>query len=454
MKPRATLKRRISRTFLLQAAAISFAAIISVLLAAVVIKQVLVTEALRTEAAYFWERRSADPDFPLPDTRNLSGYLSTGAGQAQLPPALRGLGDGLHEIPSASDFTTVYVNSRDGQQLFLVFDGERVNELVAYFGLVPLVIVLLVLYLTVWLAYRASHRAVSPVAWLAREVNRLDPDRPAPRGIDLSQLPAEVDEEVAVLAAALSGLASRLDALVERERTFTRDASHELRTPLTVIRMATDLLLARGDLEPGIRDGILRIRRSSDEMEHLVEAFLLLARESDRGLSSAPVCVNDIVQHELEALEPLLRGKPVTVRIEAQGRLSLQAPEPAVSAVIRNLLRNAASYTENGEIRVHIVRNGVRISDSGVGMDAGPGSALFLPYVRGKAPRVHGHGVGLTIVRRFCDRFCWPIQFDSAPGEGTRVRVTFPNAVFRPADDAPAQQGPGSLQSSPGPEER
>jgi len=439
MKPRATLKRRISRTFLLQAAAISFAAVISVLLAAIVIKQVLVTEALRVEATYFWQQRSADPDFPLPDTRNLSGYLSTGAGQAQLPPALRGLGDGFHEIPSAAGFTTVYVNSRDGQQLFLVFDGEQVNELAAYFGLLPLVMVLLVLYLSVWLAYRASHRAVSPVAWLAREVNQLDPDRPAPRRIDLSQLPAEIDEEVAVLAAALSGLAIRLDAFVERERTFTRDASHELRTPLTVIRMATDLLLARADLEPGIRDGIRRIRRSSDEMEHLVEAFLLLARESDQGLSSAPISVNDIVQHELEALEPLLRDKPVTVRIEAQGRLSMQEPEPAVSAVIRNLLRNAASYTENGEIRVRIGRNGVRISDSGVGMDASPGSALFEPYVRGKAPHADGHGVGLTIVRRFCDRFRWPIQFDSVPGEGTRVRVTFPNAVFRPADNTPAQ---------------
>ena len=439
MKPRATLKRRISRTFLLQAAAISFTAVISVLLAATVIKHLLITEALRMEATYFWQQRSADPDFPLPDTRNLSGYLSTDAGRAQMPQALRDLGEGFHAIRSAAGFTTVYVTSRDGQQLFLVFDSGRVSELAAYFGLVPLIVVLIVLYLSVWLAYRASHRAVSPVAWLAREVNQRDPDRPAPRRLDLSQLPAEIDEEVAVLAAALSGLAIRLGAFVERERTFTRDASHELRTPLTVIRMATDLLLAREGLEPDIRNGILRIRRSSDEMEHLVDAFLLLARESDQGLSSAPVCVNDIVQHELEALEPLLRDKPVTVRIEAMGRLSMQEPEPAVSAVIRNLLRNAASYTENGEIRVRIVRNGVRISDSGVGMDAGQGSALFEPYVRGNAPQSDGYGVGLTIVRRFCDRFRWPIQFDSAPGEGTRVLVTFPNAVFRPADNAPAQ---------------
>jgi signal transduction histidine kinase len=431
MRARGTLKRRISRAFLLQATAISVAAIVSVLLAAAVIKRVLVTEALRMEADYFWTQRAVVPEFPPPDTRNLSAYLAVGPDAAGVPLALRGLPDGFHEIPSAADVTTVYVDSRDGDRLFLAFDGERVDELAAYFGLVPLVVVLLVLYLSVWFAYRASHRAVSPIAWLAREVNRLDPDRPSPRRIGLDQLPAEADQEIEVLAAALSGLANRLDAFVERERTFTRDASHELRTPLTVIRMATDLLLARPDLDAAARSGVQRIRRSSDEMEQLVEAFLLLAREADQGLPQALICLNDLVRHEIDALEPLVKDKPVVVRVEAQGRLSMQEPEQAVSAVVRNLLRNAVSYTDEGEVLVRIDRHGLVISDSGVGMDPEEASRLFEPYVRGSGQQGEGHGVGLTIVRRFCDRFQWNIRFDTSPGRGTRVQVGFPNAVFR-----------------------
>jgi len=402
-----------------------------VLLAAVVIKRVLVTEALRMEADYFWTQRAAVPDFAPPDTRNLSAYLATGSDDAAVPLALRALPDGFHEIPSAADVTTVYVDSRDGERLFMVFDGERVDELAAYFGLVPLVVVLLVLYLSVWFAYRASHRAVSPVAWLAREVNRLDPDGPTPRRIDLDQLPAEADQEIEVLAAALSNLANRLDAFVERERTFTRDASHELRTPLTVIRMATDLLLARDDLDTSARSGVQRIRRSSDEMEHLVEAFLVLAREADQGLPQKPICLNDLVRHEIDAVEPLLRDKPVDVRFEALGRLSMQEPEQAVCAVVRNLLRNAVSYTDEGEVVVTIDRQGLLISDSGIGMDPDEATSLFEPYVRGSGQHGEGHGVGLTIVRRFCDRFDWAIAFDTAPGRGTRVQVGFPNAVFR-----------------------
>ena len=435
MKRRGSLKRRLSRTFLLQAAAISVAAVVSVLVAAAVIKQVLVTEALRMEAEYFWERRGADADHPLPDTRNLRGYLAPVDDDSALPSRLGGLADGFHSLPSQADFTTVHVSTRGDRRLFLVFDGERVDELAAWFGLVPLVGVLLVLYLSVWLTYRASHRAVSPVTWLAREVNRLDLDGPVGRRFDLGELPADADEEVEVLAAALSRLAERVEAFVERERTFTRDASHELRTPLTVIRVATDLLLARPDLTEPVREGIQRIRRSSEEMEQLVEAFLLLARESDQGLPRSLLCLNDLVDEELERLGLLVADKPVTVRVETEGRLSMQEPQQAVSAVVRNLLRNALAYTDAGEVRVRIQRNALRIEDSGAGMDEQDVRRAFEPYARGEPRRGDGHGVGLTIVRRYCDRFGWPLTFDSAPGRGTRVEVRFPNAVFRPRPD-------------------
>jgi signal transduction histidine kinase len=431
MKPRETLKRRISRTFLLQAAAISVTAIISVLLAAAVIQQVLVTEALRMEAHYFWEQRAAAPDFPLPNTRNLRGFLVPVEDNSTLPENLGGLADGFHTVPNRADFTTVYVSTRQNRRLYLLFDSGRVSELAAYFGLAPLVVVLVVLYLSVWFAYRASHRAVSPVTWLAREVNRLDPETPVAQRFDSSHLPPDANQEVQVLAAALSGFANRLDAFIERERTFTRDASHELRTPLTVISVAADLLLDRTDLPAEARDRIHRIRRASDEMEQLVEAFLLLAREADAGLPSHPLCINDLVDAELEKLRLIVDDKPVAIQVAAVCRLWVTAPEQAVSAVIRNLLRNALLYTDVGQIQVRIAPQRVCITDSGIGMSEQAIKAAFEPYFRGQPQRRGGHGVGLTIVRRFADRFHWSVDIQSDLGVGTQVEVGFPGAQCR-----------------------
>lgn len=428
MKPRTTLKRRINRTFILQAAAISLAAVISVLLAAAIIQRVLVTEALRQEADYFWAQYAANPAFPPPDTRNLGSLLAPADGESALPERLRNLEDGFHTPPDAEEFSTVYVTSRDGQRLFLFFDGERVNELAAYFGLVPLAIVLLVLYLSVWFAFRASHRAVSPVAWLAREVNRLDPAGSGSRKFDLDGLPADAEEEVRVLAAALGGYVERLGAFVERERTFTRDASHELRTPLTVIRVATDILQDHPALTDDMRENIARIRRSAIDMAQLVDAFLLLAREADGSLPNASVCVNDIIETELDNLRLLAESKPVDLAVSARCRLTVTAPEQAVSAVIRNLLRNALSYTDAGRVGVEITPGKVSIEDSGKGMNEQELKAAFQPWFRGDPRQRGGHGVGLTIVKRFADRFGWTVGIESTPGVGTRVEVSFPAA--------------------------
>jgi signal transduction histidine kinase len=428
------LKRRISRTFLLQAAAISVAAVVSVMLAAIVIKQVLVTEALRTEAEYFWQRHAADPNFPLPDTRNLTGYLSRVGEEAGLPLGLAALGEGYHDVPSAADFTTVYVSRRGDRQLYLLFDGERVNELAAYFGLVPLIVVLVALYLSVWLAYRASHRAVSPVTWLAREVNRLDPDTPDAAAFALDRLPPDADEEVRVLAAALGGLASRLADFVERERNFTRDASHELRTPLTVIRVAADVLLERSDLDAAARQHVERIRRSARGMQELVEAFLLLARETERDVAEERVCINELAAAELEQLRLLVGDRPVDIEMRADCALWMRGSAGAASALLGNLLRNAVAFTDAGRVSVSVRPGELMIEDTGVGMDPAQLEQMFRPFVRGRPDRGDGYGVGLTIVRRFSERFHWPVRVASEPGKGTRVTIEFPGAECLPVE--------------------
>ena len=83
------------------------------------------------------------------------------------------------------------------------------------------------------------------------------------------------------LSRALTGLSERIGDFVQRERNFTRDASHELRTPLTVIRVATDLMLADPDLPPRMQRSLARMQQAGRDMEAVIEAFLILAREAD-----------------------------------------------------------------------------------------------------------------------------------------------------------------------------
>lgn len=424
MTARRGISRRLWREFLRQAVYISIAAIVSVFAVGLLMEDVLIKEALRGEAEYFWTLQARDPGAPLPDTRNLTVYRE-GTGEG-VPDWLRGLDDGFHRhdepVPSLT-----YVAEKDEQRLYLVFDIRNVNKLVAFFGLVPLALVLVVIYLSLYRAYKVSRRTVSPVIGLAQQVQRLDPARPDADLFSSATLPADPDEETEVLSSAMRDLTERLTDFVERERNFTRDASHELRSPLTVIKIGANMLLKDDRLSSTGRESVARIRDAAADMEELTQAFLLLARETDQSLPLQWVSVNETVETEVDRARIAADNNKVAIETRDEGPLLVRAPPKVLASVIGNLLRNGLSYTDTGTVTVRLSADSVTIADTGAGMAPDQVENVFKPYYRAGRRR-GGHGVGLTIVKRLCDRFGWPVHIDSTPGEGTRVTVGFPDA--------------------------
>jgi signal transduction histidine kinase len=168
-------------------------------------------------------------------------------------------------------------------------------------------------------------------------------------------------------------------------------------------------------------------------MEELTNAFLLLARETETGLPLDAVCVNDVILEEMERAKSLTSEKDVRGEVRSTHRVYVDAPEKVVSILLGNLLRNAFSYTDAGQVTVDIGERLVRIRDTGVGIASDRVEEMFRPFVRGEGNRRSGHGVGLTIVRRLSERFGWPIRIESEPGKGTTVEIRFPDSRVEPA---------------------
>lgn len=421
-----TLTRRLGRELLRQAFYISVAVLVSMFVAGKLMEDVLIEQALQSEAEYYWERVEKDGARDLPDTMNLTVYRD-GIGEG-IPGELASLEAGLHSWDGPRD-AIVYVSERGADRIVLVFESEQVDDLVLLFGIVPLALALIVIYLSTFLAYRVSRRAVSPMVRLAHSVQALDPADPDAQQL-LSETDMEADDEIRVLANALEDLVMRIGEFTERERRFTRDASHELRTPLTVIKMAVERLSRDPAITGSSAETLQRIRSSADDMEHLTKAFLLLARETDRGLAREWISVNDVAETELERARMIAGNDQVTTRVEQGNVLLVYAPEQIVESVIGNLLRNAVTYTEEGEVTVTLSGDSITIEDTGPGMEPELVEQAFKPFVSRQRQR-GGFGVGLTIVRRLTDRFGWKVEVESQPGQGTRVIVRFPNAKTR-----------------------
>lgn len=275
---------------------------------------------------------------------------------------------------------------------------------------------------------RMPGNAQDSMALLADAIRNWDPAQPDASAFDPASLALQ-NADVALLARTLHGFATRLEAFGERERNFTRDASHEFRTPLTVIKVAADVLADEENLSAFAQRSLTRIRRSVREIEALIEAFLVLARESDTGLPEQDFLVNDVVREEVERYRDLLGLKPVELRLEENARFALHAPPRVLAVVIGNLLRNACLYTEQGSIVVGIHEGSVRVTDTGCGMDEEDLQRAFQAFYRGSRTGGQGHGIGLAVVRRIADRFDWPVELESEPGRGTVATLRFPKAM-------------------------
>lgn len=421
------VQSRLLRVFVLQLVLISTATIIGVYAASLIVERLLVNRALLGEAEFFWNRHADNPDFPLPETLNLSAFLSTNTGKP-VPHSYQMLGLGQHRVDDDGELQIVHVSEVSGEYLYLVFAGGTVSRLAFYFGILPLIVVLLTMYGFAFLTYRLSKEAVSPITRLASVIENFDFNKREANELNLASLDQSSNSETEILASALNHFVQRSSESIERERNFTRFASHELRTPLAVIQGSVSSLELL-DLTGAPDRAVQRIKRTSRQMGELLNTLLLLAREENEA--DTDNCelqnVNEIVKRLCGQHDKLYSEKGNKIHIFHRDQLRVQAPESVLSIVLSNVLGNAFSYTREGSIHVTIEKNEIIIADTGIGMDKESVENAFEPFYRAgtEADAQQHQGLGLSIVRQSCRNFGWDISLDSAKDKGTKVTIHF-----------------------------
>lgn len=335
------------------------------------------------------------------------------------------LGDGIHNLSGIDEDGTPFmyklaVRKTPDEWFFLAYDMSETMRGATQFQRAIFGSVVLVSLLSLLIGWWSASRVMSPVSALANRL-RSSGDSSTPEAL----APHFPDDEVGQLASALDDYAFRLTEVVQRDREFNADVSHELRTPLAVIKGAVELLLSRPDLDEKTRTRLLRIQRAEQQCTDLISALLLLSR-NERGHGATDV--GRVVEQLFDAHRPQLVGKPLTLRLEGDGPLVVDAPESAVTVALGNLVGNAIKYTQAGEVVVRLGDRSVEVADSGPGLSAEDAARLFERGYRGThAEHSQGGGIGLSIVRRLCALYGWQVRV--VPGA---VRGVVATLSFRP----------------------
>ena len=419
------INSRLIKVLMFQLLFISLATIGGVFGAAKVVENVLIREALEGEAKFFWDAYSKDSDFPLPKTMNLTGYF---AGQKDngFPVELNWMTEEFQRVALNEKLPIVYKTERMGRTLYLVFEEAQVGRLALFFGIAPLVLVLLLIYVPAFFSFILSKRAISPLVQMVKKIESIDINK-----ANLSELHFEGltgDAEVLSLVHSFEDFSLKISELIERERNFSRYASHELRTPLTVLKVSLASLKNRPLDEKGLKI-VNRMEPVIDEMSELLEALLVLSREQDLAVSEYPVLLNDALKQLVNQNIMAFESKELNIEWQWNQLLEAKIPEQAFNIVISNLLRNAFAYShEGGTVTLSTDGKGISIKDNGVGMNAEALEKITQPFYRVDEFSEHrGVGLGLSIVDWLCKQCDWSLEFKSESGVGTEVILTLNN---------------------------
>jgi signal transduction histidine kinase len=240
-------------------------------------------------------------------------------------------------------------------------------------------------------------------------------------------------DELKELADTFDDMLERLDAAFATQRRFVANASHELRTPLTVMGTAIDVTLAKpSPTARQLTDMAVRVRRSIDRAESMVEALLTLAVSDQGKLSTEFSDLATWAEDAIDAAAPEIER--LDLRVDALLDPAETTGDPQLlERMIWNLVDNAVRHNEpGGWIRL---RTGSRdaaayleIANSGpfIPDDALP--SLFEPFRR-MAARTgvrDGAGLGLSIARSVLTAHRATVTARSQPAGGLDISVLIP----------------------------
>jgi two-component system OmpR family sensor kinase len=272
--------------------------------------------------------------------------------------------------------------------------------------LAAIVLGVLVVAATAYIALRVTNQALRPVAVMAE------------RAVDWSEHDLShrfalgpPTNELAALGGTLDALLDRVASAIRSEQRLTSELAHELRTPLTGIQGTADLALLRGVSDTRVREDLEQISASAREMGAVITTLLDLAR--DGTTSGREQCrLADVVPAWVAAvgrdLEVVDRTSGSTATIAAPAGLVTRAVSPLVDNASRHAHSTVVLEATDHPDHVELV-----VRDDGDGVAPEVRASLFEP---GVSHGSGGAGLGLGIAQRIARSLGGDVTLGPDPG--------------------------------------
>ncbi|WP_392558716.1 HAMP domain-containing sensor histidine kinase [Orbus mooreae] len=296
-------------------------------------------------------------------------------------------------------------------------------------GIIFIIPCLLLAALGGFLITRWGLKPIKNIAIAAKEIGAGD----LSKRIELDAAKDEIGE----LLTEFNHMADNLQNVIEREKQFSSDASHEIRTPIAVIITNAEYAIESQNLAICTQTLSLIINKSK-HMQQMLSQLMILARghEQAQAMELEQLDISNVITDIAEERSPRAEEKNITINIDSEHGIIVNADLMLLSRMITNLIDNAVQYgKESGYINIDIYKDKetkkavILVVDNGIGIAQNDLPFIFDRFYRADKSRSQsGSGLGLSFVDFIVKLHKGHISVDSHLGKGTCFKIELPLA--------------------------
>ncbi len=318
------------------------------------------------------------------------------------------------------------------------------------------ILIVLTILIAATVGWFLARKALNPIEYVIEAAGQIEKGADLERRLSYNGPP----DEIGRLTDTINGMLSRIQTIYSElseayraQRRLVSDASHELRTPLTTIRGNIELLEKMWKSTKAPREAtnepdnmgvsleaMQDISSEAERMSRLVNDLLSLAR-ADAGykMSKEPVELRPLVEEVARKAQFLPRKVEWDAGdLDPLEHVIVEGNKDSIQQLLFILIENAFKYTEQGYVKLDVQRTGeligIRISDSGIGMNNDEVQHIFERFYRADPSRgkTSGIGLGLSIAKNIIDEHNGSIEVITRKGTGTTFIIWLP--VYYPSE--------------------
>jgi len=207
---------------------------------------------------------------------------------------------------------------------------------------------------------------------------------------------------------------------------LTKEILHELAIPLATIKANALLLKRTLKTDEKSLKRLGRIEESSVRLERLYNELIYSIKKEVKSVDREEIFLKELLEERIDSMKLLHRNKFVLELEEDY----IFADKIGFEKMFDNILTNAMKYSnKDSSIVITFKKHILMIEDRGVGMDEMELLGIYERYFQ-LDNRRQGEGIGLALVKSYCDDEKIKINISSEKGYGTTVSLDLTSIVI------------------------